>query len=161
MRIAEIISGIDRPKPIYYFSYGMLCDPDNMNHRGSQMIGRATLPNYKLELLSHANIVPAPGKMYGTLWAINSKILEQLDMVEGYPDYYTRITKEVECNNKQYSAQIYVMTQSSRNYSLDRVPAIRYLNLIERGYQHAGIPLEQLDRAISDARARLEELKKS
>jgi gamma-glutamylcyclotransferase (GGCT)/AIG2-like uncharacterized protein YtfP len=148
-------------KPLYYWSYGMLCDPDNMEYEGVTMIGRARLDGYKLELLGHANVVKDGGSaIWGTLWKIDTQVLDQLDMVEGYPHYYTRVTETVTTDDgRQYRTQIYVMTDDSRQDSLSRSPAEQYVGLIRRGYQHAGIPQEQLWDAIDDCVERVNTLR--
>lgn len=145
-------------KPVYYWSYGMLCDPSNMRYDGVTLMGRAQLPGYKLELLSHANVVPHTGDMWGTLWKIDTKVLDQLDMIEGYPYYYTRISRAVKCDDAQYEAQIYVMTDESRESSLERTPSTGYVKMIAAGYNHAGIPIEQLKTAWLESRERTQNL---
>lgn len=144
---------------IYYFAYGMLCDPRNMDYPGAQLIGAAVLPNFKLELLTHANIVAKNGtKVIGALWQINQSILENLDVVEGYPDYYTRISVDVTSKGKTYSAQVYVMTPRSRNIHQGGAAGQAYVESIYDGYEYAGIPVEQLFDAIDEHNDRLEQL---
>ena len=137
----------------------MLCDPDNMQYPGTKEVGRARLNGYKLELLGHANVVPDSGHIWGTLWRINYNVLSNLDEVEGYPDYYTRITRPVTTDNGDtVEAQIYVMTDSSRQNSLDRGPNIRYVKMIAAGYNNVGIPIEQLKTAWLECQERLRNL---
>jgi gamma-glutamylcyclotransferase (GGCT)/AIG2-like uncharacterized protein YtfP len=140
--------------PIYYFAYGMLCDPTIM--KSADLIGMATLPNFEYELLQFANVVPTPGsKVYGTLWNITRKFLSELDMVEGYPQFYDRKTVPVMVNGKRYEAAVYTMTPESRDTLQGSHPSQRYINKIVRGYKHAGVPLDQLRNALKDAHRRV------
>lgn len=144
MHIQEIIESTEYPeKPIYYFAYGMLTDPDFMGD--STLVGVGTLPNFKFEMFQHANVVPAAGsKTYGSLWEINRKLLSTLDMTEGYPYYYDRKNVPVYCNGKKFEAEVYTMTPESRESSQGTSPKKSYLKRIMTGYHHAGIPLQQL-----------------
>ena len=137
-----------------YFAYGMLCDPTIM--KSADLIGMATLPNFEYELLQFANVVPTPGsKVYGTLWNITRKFLSELDMVEGYPQFYDRKTVPVMVNGKRYEAAVYTMTPESRDTLEGSHPSQRYINKIVRGYKHAGVPLDQLRNALKDAHRRV------
>jgi hypothetical protein len=82
-------------------------------------------------------------------------MLADLDRTEGYPDYYTRKIVPVYCDatDKSYRAVVYVMTDDSREYSQGRQPSPRYIEMIARGYEHAGIPQSQLQRAVTACRA--------
>lgn len=150
-------------KQLYYMAYGMLTDPHHMRmYRDAELIGRVRLPHYRLELLQHANIAETPGSsMWGTLWRIDTEILQSLDITEGYPHYYTRIERDVTADDGAvYRAQIYVMTPQSRSNSLWGTPDLRYLKMIGRGYTHAGIPLDQLYRAHVRMKSRIERLQR-
>jgi gamma-glutamylcyclotransferase (GGCT)/AIG2-like uncharacterized protein YtfP len=129
----------------------MLTDPDHMRGVGARMVGRSVLDGYQLEMFLHANVHPQGGsKVIGTLWQINEEMLRNLDTTEGYPDYYTRKIVPVYCDatDKQYKAVVYVMTPDSREHSQGRQPSERYIEMIARGYHHAGIPLSQLKTAV-------------
>lgn len=130
-----------------YFAYGMLCDPTIM--KSADLIGMATLPNFQFELLRFANVIPTPGaKVSGTLWNISRKFLSELDMIEGYPQFYDRKTVPVTVNGQRYEAAVYTMTPESREQLDDTYPSQKYVDKIVRGYQHAGIPLDQLRDAL-------------
>ncbi len=131
---------------IYYLAYGMLTDPEVM--QGIDMVGAATLQGYEFEFAHYANIYQQPGgQVYGTLWAIDQAVLDQLDQIEGYPDFYTRHTVSVTSQGRRYSAQAYVMTDSAREDLAGQAPSSGYLQRLARGYQHAGLPLTQLKQA--------------
>jgi gamma-glutamylcyclotransferase (GGCT)/AIG2-like uncharacterized protein YtfP len=149
MLINEIIMESNEA-PIYYFAYGMLCDPEIM--KGAELVGMAILPNFEYELLQYANVVPTGGsKVYGTLWNISRKFLSELDMIEGYPQFYDRKTVPVTVKGHRYEAAVYTMTPESRQNLEGTHPSQRYINKIVRGYNHAGIPLDQLRSALQNA----------
>ena len=115
MRLTELLAPLTEAgaKPIYYFAYGMLTDPNNME--SANLVGVATLPNYTFEMLQFANVVATPGsKVYGCLWEIDRDLLAQLDRTEGYPIFYDRKTVPVLCNGTRYEAELYTMTPASR-----------------------------------------------
>jgi len=133
---------------IYYMAYGMLTDPEVM--QGIDMVGAAVLEGYAFEFAQFANIYPSPGsKVYGTLWAIDAGVLSELDQIEGYPDFYTRHQVTVRSQAQDYTAQVYVMTKQSRRDLLAVSPSKAYLQRLMRGYQHAGLPLQQIRSAQS------------
>jgi gamma-glutamylcyclotransferase (GGCT)/AIG2-like uncharacterized protein YtfP len=152
MKISELTEAVRRRHlPIYYFAYGMLTDPQYMGDVGARMVGRAVLSDYELEMFLHANVHPSSGnQVIGTLWQISKRMLSDLDRTEGYPDYYIRREVPVWCDatDKKYKATVYIMTKDSRERSAGREPSPRYVQMIANGYQHAGIPLQQLERAV-------------
>jgi gamma-glutamylcyclotransferase (GGCT)/AIG2-like uncharacterized protein YtfP len=155
MKIVELTEAVKRRHlPIYYFAYGMLTDPQYMKDVGARMVGRGVLDGYTLEMFLHANVHPGQGRVIGTLWQINQKMLADLDMTEGYPDYYIRKIVPVYCDatDKKYKATVYIMTPQSREGSIGRQPSERYVQMIARGYSHAGIPLSQLEHAVEACR---------
>jgi len=141
MKIQEVVE-----QPIYYFAYGMLTDPEIM--QGLDMVGKAVLQGYAFEFAQFANVYSQSGSsVYGTLWSIDKATLDELDAIEGYPDFYTRHTASVTSQGKTYSAQVYSMTKDSRDDLEGQQPAASYLQRLARGYSHAGLPATQIERA--------------
>jgi gamma-glutamylcyclotransferase (GGCT)/AIG2-like uncharacterized protein YtfP len=146
MLIREIILE-DGEAPIHYLAYGMLTDPELMP--GATLIGKAVVRNFAFELLSFANVFPQAGsQLEGSLWAINRKMMAELDRVEGYPDFYDRKTVPAYCQGTKYEANIYTMTPESRDNLLDSQPSEKYIQRLVNGYRHAGISLDQIRDAI-------------
>jgi gamma-glutamylcyclotransferase (GGCT)/AIG2-like uncharacterized protein YtfP len=142
MRLEEI----DDETVIYYFAYGMLTDPEVM--QGLDMVGKAILYNYAFEFAQFANIYPKAGsQVYGTLWAIDKSVLDELDHIESYPTFYTRHTAQVKSKGRTYTSQVYVMTSDSRNDLKGYPPSSHYLQRLARGYNHAGLPMQQIKQA--------------
>lgn len=141
MRILEITD-----TPVYYFAYGMLTDPEIM--QDIDMVGKAVLNGYAFEFAQFANVKPNPGsRVYGTLWIIDRQILQDLDRIEGYPDFYTRKQLPVTSQGKSYTAEVYTMTDDSRADLQGNPPSSHYLQKLARGYSHAGLPTAQIERA--------------
>jgi gamma-glutamylcyclotransferase (GGCT)/AIG2-like uncharacterized protein YtfP len=78
-----------------YFSYGANMHPGQMQYRcpQAQAKGAYMLREWRLELYSHATIVPKKGaEVPGVLWEITADCEVALDMFEGFPYYYTKRT---------------------------------------------------------------------
>jgi gamma-glutamylcyclotransferase (GGCT)/AIG2-like uncharacterized protein YtfP len=133
--------------PVYYFAYGMLTDPEIMD--GIELVGVAKLPNFRYEMLEYADVVPTPGSVvYGCLWKVDRRIIANLDRVEGYPTLYDRKTVPAYVNGEKYAAELYTMTPATREELAGTMPKQSYVNKIIRGYNHAGVPLEQVKHAL-------------
>ena len=147
MRITEITEGRNADKPVYYFSYGMLTDPQLM--QGLTQVGVAELPNFTYKMYSWANVEPSPGKkVYGVLWAIDHNVIAQLDRAEGYPQLYDRRTYPVYVDGNKIPAEVYIMTPNTLEQVQGSSPTQQYVNRIVRGYKNAGVPLQQLQAAL-------------
>ena len=133
--------------PIYYFSYGMLCDPQYMH--GAQLVGVAELRNFRFEMLQYANVLPAAGdQVYGCLWSLDRAMLRELDQIEGYPTLYDRKTVPAYVDGHKYITELYTMTPESRDRLQGSHPDQGYINSIVRGYNAAGVPLAQLRHSL-------------
>jgi gamma-glutamylcyclotransferase (GGCT)/AIG2-like uncharacterized protein YtfP len=136
-------------QPVYYFAYGMLTDPEIMD--GIELVGVAKLPNFRYEMFEYANVVHEPGSVvYGCLWKVDRRIIANLDRVEGYPTLYDRKTVPVYVGGQKYVAELYTMTPETREQLADTSPSESYIDKIERGYSHAGVPLVQVDAALDE-----------
>ena len=91
---------------IYYFAYGSNMDETQMKNRcpGAQLVGKAALHDYALAFTIYsperkcgcADIVPDPTRsVWGLLYAMTLKDLEALDICEGTPVHYRRISVAV------------------------------------------------------------------
>ena len=149
MKYSDLIESREYPEPdLFYFAYGMLTDPKLMP--GATFLGKAELNNFSFEMLAYANVIPVKSKtVYGCLWAIDRKLLKELDYTEGYPFLYDRKTVPVFYNNKRYSAEIYTMTPETRKQMNGSSPSSKYVSKIVAGYNNAKIDLKQLADAIN------------
>lgn len=130
-----------------YFSYGMNTNPREMAYRcpTSQAIGRVTLPGHRLEFKTHATIAEdSTQNMEGVLWKITDTDEQMLDILEGYPEYYTKKTVAVRQDNVEYIAMTYVMDPRAQI----RAPHTSYYSILSEGYEHFGLDQSQLLNAL-------------
>ena len=81
-----------------YFAYGMNTNLDGMSGRcpTAVCLGPAWIDGYEFVFRTHADIAKSPGSVcHGVLWDITKEDLQSLDMLEGYPYYYTRFRVRV------------------------------------------------------------------
>lgn len=130
-----------------YFSYGMNTNLNQMATRcpTAKSLGRAELQNYRFEFKRHATIEPDSGRMtYGVLWDITQADEKSLDMLEGYPLYYTKKNVTVMHEGKQLTAMTYLMYPDEQLH----IPADSYYQMLEEGYQEHGVPITQIKNAL-------------
>lgn len=138
---------------IYYFAYGMLTDPVIMEN--VELVGVGKLANHKLMLYEYANVEPDnEHDTLGCLWIIDRRMLKELDQIEGYPTLYGRQKYNIVCDGLTYSAEVYIMTDRAREKLQDTMPTQDYVDSIVNGYNHAGIPLNQLKMAVDEVNDR-------
>ena len=127
-----------------YLAYGMNTNIDQMAGRcpGSISIGRVDIPDYRLVFRGVADIEYSPGDVLQTvMWDITPACEAALDILEGYPTFYTKKYLEVEINGKMYEAMIYQMVGDRLDYSH---PNDYYQYMLEEGYQDHGLDLNQI-----------------
>ena len=134
------------PEPIYYFAYGMLTNPSQM--QGAEFVGAATLPNFAFEFRGYANVYPHRGVVQGVLWSVSREWLGHLDQVEGYPTLYDRKTVPVYSGGQRYEANLYTMTPATREQLEGKSPSRSYVMRLVKGYNNADIPLRQISQAL-------------
>lgn len=127
-----------------YLAYGMNTNIDQMAGRcpGSVSIGRVDIPDYRLVFRGVADIEEHPGSVLQTvLWDITPACEDALDILEGYPTFYTKNYINVEINGKNYEAMIYQMVGDRLDYSH---PSSYYQQMLEEGYQDHGLDPDQI-----------------
>lgn len=132
-----------------YIAYGMNTNSAALLARcpGAVSLGLVYLPNYKLTCRYHFDIDYCAGnQMQAVLWDIPNSTLPNLDILEGYPSYYTRIPivayRDVELTDP-ISAEVYIMTAESK---LTKVTASHpgYFEMVKEGYIQHGLELSQI-----------------
>jgi hypothetical protein len=104
-----------------YFAYGSNLDPRQMTRRcpKAKFIGRASMRGWSLEFVGKsrnwggavANIERIAGAVVpGTVWRLNKKDLAAMDVCEGHPWVYKRITQpcRIEGRRGATPVQVYV-----------------------------------------------------
>lgn len=130
-----------------YFSYGMNTNLVQMARRcpKATSLGAAVLPGFRFEFKSFATVV-ADYEMdtVGVVWEISDDCENSLDILEGYPVYYTKQIVTVLINGISHSAMTYLMYPDEEL----NLPSNSYYNLVADGYEDHGISLDQLEDAV-------------
>ena len=131
-----------------YFAYGMNTNLEQMASRcpGAVCLGAAWIDDYEFVFRTHADIARSPGSIcYGVLWDITKANLKALDMLEGYPYYYTRFRIRVNLSDHF----VYALTYQMNDQTYIREPGHEYLEMITEGYVENSVPTNQIDHAIN------------
>lgn len=139
-----------------YFAYGSNMDLYQMNYRcpSSEVIGKATLNDYKLAFRGHgfATVLPSPGDaVQGVLWWIASEDERRLDFYEGYPRHYEKETVTVyAADGTSQEVMVYTMAAPLK----DRItpPSPPYLEGILRGCEQNGIDPAAVEQAARESK---------
>jgi len=137
-----------KPLTKLYFAYGMNTNREEMSYRcpGAKALGAAQLAGYRLEFKNYATIVPSvKDSVEGVLWYITESDESALDMLEGYPEFYQKITVAVTQNDIKHIAMTYIMPPREQGHA----PSDSYYSMISEGYQQFGISQRQLLEAKS------------
>jgi len=103
-------------------------------------MGKAILPDYRLEFKSYATIVPSPGDtVEGVLWTITDADETSLDLLEGYPEFYHKKHVTVR-QGMDYIAMTYIMMPREHGHA----PSEGYYSMVSEGYQRFGLSQRQL-----------------
>ena len=130
-----------------YFAYGMNTNVEQMTVRCPTAVpmGKAILPDYRLEFKSYATIVPSPGDtVEGVLWTITPADEVSLDLLEGYPEFYSKKHVTVR-QGIDYIAMTYIMNPREHGHA----PSEGYYSMVSEGYQRFGLSQHQLLEAKS------------
>jgi gamma-glutamylcyclotransferase (GGCT)/AIG2-like uncharacterized protein YtfP len=130
-----------------YFSYGMNTNLTQMARRCPQAVslGAAVLPGFRFEFKQFATVVPDyQTDSVGVVWEITEDCEDALDILEGFPKYYTKQMVTVLIDGVPHTAMTYLMYPNE----VLNLPSNSYYNLVADGYEDHGISLDQLDNAI-------------
>jgi gamma-glutamylcyclotransferase (GGCT)/AIG2-like uncharacterized protein YtfP len=131
-----------------YFAYASNLSKEYMVSRCPDAIPvkKAFLRNYKLVFNELADIIQNEGQeVLGAIYVISKQELEKLDVLEGYPDLYTRIIVEVvDDKGNRYDAYAYTMVDKK----LEEPPE-HYYNILLQGYDDWELPKDYLEKAKS------------
>jgi gamma-glutamylcyclotransferase (GGCT)/AIG2-like uncharacterized protein YtfP len=129
-----------------YVAYGMNTNRAGMAQRCPNAIslGAVTVPHYRFRFAYHADVVPdATSRVHGVLWQVTPQCMESLDLLEGYPTYYTRTVVPVQWKDRMMRAWIYTMQPGKK----DAHPPQHYWDCLVEGYQEHGVSHTQMIRA--------------
>jgi gamma-glutamylcyclotransferase (GGCT)/AIG2-like uncharacterized protein YtfP len=108
-------------------------------------LGAAVLPGFRFEFKQFATVVPDyQTDSVGVVWEITEDCEDALDILEGFPKYYTKQMVTVLIDGVPHTAMTYLMYPNE----VLNLPSNSYYNLVADGYEDHGISLDQLDNAI-------------
>jgi hypothetical protein len=129
----------------------------------SRPLGPAALPGHTLRIALPKSAAPGPGwaaavaadaavpdegaRLPGALWLLHPGDLPALDSYEDYPGLYARENLRVETDEGPADATVYLMREPLR----PAAPAPEYAEILRRGYADFDLPIEILERALSEA----------
>ena len=129
-----------------YFAYASNLSKEYMSSRcpNATPVKKAFLKNYKLVFNELADIIQNESEeVMGAIYVISKQELLQLDMLEGFPDLYTRIVVEVvDDKGNKYDAFAYTMLDKKLE-----APPEHYYNILLKGYEDWDLPKEYLEKA--------------
>jgi gamma-glutamylcyclotransferase (GGCT)/AIG2-like uncharacterized protein YtfP len=134
-----------------YIAYGSNMSVDQMRYRcpDAKLIGVGQLVGARLEFYMHATVEPSESTadtVPVAVWEISPADEARLDAYEGYPNYYTKETCQVEMlDGSQIEGMIYTM-----NIIRDAPPTGGYYVGIRSAYVELGLSSE-IDRVLKSA----------
>jgi hypothetical protein len=158
---ASRLMGEERTERV--FAYGSNLDVRQMLERcpSAVPLGAAVLPRVRLTFAGSsarwgggvAGVELAPkASLHGVVYRVSSSDLLELDLYEGAPHVYMRVRSQPRylATGRFDVAHVYILR---RGISAKAPPGPLYVKMIERGYEHHGLPVRSLREAISRARA--------
>ena len=130
-----------------YFSYGMNTNLAQMARRCPKAVGlgAAVLPGFRFEFKQFATVVPDVTKDTDVvLWEITEDCEFALDILEGFPKFYTKQLVTVLVDGVPHTAMTYLMYPDE----VLALPSNSYYNMVADGYEDHSISLDQLNDAI-------------
>ena len=130
-----------------YFSYGMNTNLSQMARRCPKAVslGSAVLPGFRFEFKQFATVVPdVETDTLGVVWEITDDCEDSLDILEGFPKYYTKQMVTVLIDGVPHTAMTYLMYPDE----VLGLPSNSYYNMVADGYEDHSISLDQLNDAI-------------
>ena len=126
-----------------YLAYGMNTNQAEMARRcpEARCLGPAELPGYELVFSQHCDVRPNDQcSVHGLLWELTEQDLANLDILEGWPDYYDRGWVMVHHGDQTVLAITYWMRDSPQLSE----PSMPYLACVMEGYMEHDLPVDQV-----------------
>ncbi len=116
----------------------------------ARRIGSAILRHHKLVFRGLADIEDSKSDIVsGALWTITPGCEASLDEYEGHPFLYQ---KKIVAVIHQIHGEMKAMAYVLRRKTTLKPPAVRYVELISKGYRDFSIPMSQLFNAVNEAK---------
>ena len=152
-------------KKKYYLAYGSNLNLKEMSKRCpiAKPIGTIILLDYHLiyrgsqDGYSYLTIEPQKTSIVPLgLFELTKKDIINLDIYEGYPNLYDKVTIPIMINKKQREALIYIMKKGFDCH----LPHSSYIKTCIEGYQDFGFDLDILERALIETKENLPKTKR-
>lgn len=135
---------------VYMFSYGMNTNVTQMFLRCNRprIVGAGLLTRYQFNFRYNADVHYTGNfndRVHGLVWELTQEDLDIIDLLEGFPTYYTREQVTVEVRESfSLTAWVYEMVNKS---PLD-FPSLQYQDCVVEGYMQNSIPTDQIYDAL-------------
>lgn len=138
----------------YYIAYGSNLSVEQMAYRcpDAKIAGQAVLAGWELLFRGCATIAPNPKKNTPVLvWEISERDEENLDLYEGYPNYYRKEDLNIEllregAEPEMVTAMVYIMENDFGH----RAPSRYYYKVLHDGYKAFHFPMHILEGALKE-----------
>ena len=138
----------------YYIAYGSNLSVEQMAHRcpDARIAGQAVLAGWELLFRGCATIAPNPKKNTPVLvWEISERDEGNLDLYEGYPNYYRKEDLNIEllrerAEPEMVTAMVYIMENDFGR----RAPSLHYYKVLHDGYKTFKFPMHILEGALKE-----------
>ena len=139
-------------KKKYYIAYGSNLSVEQMTQRcpDAHIVGQAVLEGWELAFKGCATILPNKEKNTPVLvWEISAEDEKNLDIYEGFPNYYRKEKLEVEVVRENaepltVTAMVYIM---EHDYG-QKMPTPYYYRVLHEGYKAFHFPMHILEGAL-------------
>lgn len=138
----------------YYIAYGSNLSVEQMAQRcpDARIVGQAVLEDWELAFHGCATILPNKGKNTPVLvWEISERDEGNLDLYEGYPNYYRKEDLNIEllrerAEPEMVTAMVYIMENDFGR----RAPSRYYYKVLHDGYKAFHFPMHILEGALKE-----------
>lgn len=138
----------------YYIAYGSNLSVEQMAYRcpDAKIAGQAVLAGWELLFRGCATIAPNPKKNTPVLvWEISERDEGNLDLYEGYPNYYRKEDLNIEllregAEPEMVTAMVYIMENDFGR----RSPSRYYYKVLHDGYKAFRFPMHILEGALKE-----------
>ena len=149
----------------YYIAYGSNLSVEQMADRcpDAKIAGQAVLAGWELLFRGCATIAPNPKKNTPVLvWEISERDEGNLDLYEGYPNYYRKEDLNIELLREEaepemVTAMVYIMENDFGH----RAPSRYYYKVLHDGYKAFRFPMHILEGALKECMDKDAEVKVS
>ena len=138
----------------YYIAYGSNLSVEQMAYRcpDAKIAGQAVLAGWELLFRGCATIAPNLKKNTPVLvWEISERDEENLDLYEGYPNYYRKEDLNIEllregAEPEMVTAMVYIMENDFGH----RAPSRYYYKVLHDGYKAFHFPMHILEGVLKE-----------